>query len=277
MKKLPKSLFTSALFAFLFTAILSQTASAGLEIHPKRIVMEDRDRAASLDLLNDGDETIRYQIFFEVKTISPEGKIIDVENPDESGPYAKDMIRYSPRRVDIPAGGQQTIRLAARRPKDLPDGEYISHLVFKEIPNKTPARDKESDLPETVLQLNIKPTLRIAIPIIVRKGQLSATADMSELELIDEGEFGSVAFQLHRQGSASLYGAVEIYEQVNGAVGERIGYGKGVAAYTSLDQRRVRIFLSQKPSDRATGLLVRFDEAGEFGGNNLVEKVLKLK
>jgi len=265
------------LFTALLTCLFAQTVNAGLEIHPKRIVMEDRDRAASLDLLNSGDATIRYQIFFEVKQISPDGKIVDVLNPDETGPHAKDMIRYSPRRVDIPADGQQTIRLAVRRPKDLPDGEYISHLVFKEIPNKAPVREKEAELPDTVLKLSIKPTLRIAIPVIVRKGQLSATADISDLELVDEGEFGGVAFQLHRQGTASLYGAVEVYEQVNGVLGERVGYGKGVAVYTSLEQRRVRIFLSQKPSEQATGLLVRFDEAGEFGGNNLVEKVITLK
>jgi len=261
----------------LLSCFISQ-AYAGLLINPKRIVLEDRERAASLDLLNESDGTIRYQIFFEQKTISKEGKIVDVEDPDKGGPYAKDMIRYSPRRVDIEAGGKQTIRLAVRRPKDLANGEYISHLVFKEIPSKAPKSEVGEDIPDNVLKLTLKPTLRIAIPVIVRKGELSATADISSAILnIEDGTFGAVSFQLHRSGSASLYGAVEVYEQFGATQGGRVGFGKGVAVYTSLNERAVRLRLGQAINPEASSLLLRFDEAGKYGGNNLVEKIIKLK
>lgn len=266
----------NALISTLLCCLFSQ-AYAGLLINPKRVVLEDRDRAASLDLLNEGQETIRYQIFFEQKRLNKEGKIVDVENPDEGGPYAKDMIRYSPRRVDIPPGGKQTIRLAVRRPKDLANGEFLSHLVFKEIPAKEPVSVVDSDLPDEVLQLTFKPTLRIAIPVIVRKGELSATADISKAEFIaDDGEFGSVVFQLHRDGDASLYGSVEVYEQTGAGLGERIGFGRGVALYTSLSERKVRLTLNKALKPGANQLLLRFDEAGKYGGNNLIEASIQL-
>ena len=38
------------------------------------------------------------------------------------------MIRYAPRRVTVPPGGSQQIRILLRRPRDLEPGEYRSHL-----------------------------------------------------------------------------------------------------------------------------------------------------
>jgi P pilus assembly chaperone PapD len=247
---------------------------AGLLINPKRIVLEDRERAASLDLLNDGTETARYQIYFEQKTMNLDGAIVPVEDPDANGPHAKDMVRYSPRRVDIEPGGRQTIRVAARRPKDLVDGEYLSHLVFKEIPVLASEEKGEDDEDLTVA---LKPTLTIAIPIIVRKGELDSKADLTDIKwLVEEGKHGAVSYRLHREGSASLYGTTEVFEIRDGEVGERVAVAKGVGLYTTVPSRLVKVRLARPLDPEVKQLLVRYDEDEKYGGTNLVEQVLSL-
>lgn len=262
----------------LFIALLtySFSLSAGLLINPKRIVLSDGERGAAMDLLNEGDSLTRYQIFFEQKIMNSDGAIIDLPEAEQEGLYAKDMIRYSPRRVDIAGGGRQTIRIAARRPKALADGEYLSHLVFKEIPQKIErdSNNKEND----TLSIDIKPTLKIAVPIIVRNGDLSSIASIEDPRFeVADTEYGVVFFRLLRDGNASLYGNVEVFEIIDGEVRERVGYSKGIALYTNITERAVRQSLTRTLSEDANALLIRFDEDEKYGGSNFVEYILNLK
>jgi hypothetical protein len=265
------------IFKLFFIALLtfSFSVSGALLVNPKRIVLSDGERGAALDLLNEGDQLVRYQIFFEQKIMTADGAIVDLPEDKQNGVYAKDMIRYSPRRVDIAGGGRQTIRIAARRPKDLVDGEYLSHLVFKEIPIKKEREKKDGD--ET-FSVSINPVLKIAIPIIVRKGELSAVAALKSPRFdIDDSKNGSVLFQLVGDGDASLYGDVEVFEIIDGEVRDRVAYSKGVALYTNLEERLVRQRLNKPLSENASALLVRYDEDEKYGGSNFLEYTLTIK
>ena len=44
---------------------------------------------------------------------------------------AADLVRYSPRQVELAPGEVQTVRIQIRKPEGLKDGEYHSHLVFQ--------------------------------------------------------------------------------------------------------------------------------------------------
>ena len=261
--------FSCQLAVASFLVLFSLQSMAGLLINPKRIVLEERERAAALDLLNDGTEKARYQIYFEQKVMLPNGSIVDLEELDPDASYAKDMIRYSPRRVDIEAGGRQAIRIAARRPKDLPEGEYVSHLVFKEIPIQQEVSDKEED---EDLSVTLKPKLKIAIPIIVRKGALSSEAGVKDVSFDgEEGKHGAFKLTLTRDGNVSLYGSVEVYDYTGGALGARLAVSKGVGVYTEVSERAVTVRLSQALKPEVKEFLIRFDEDEKYGGSNLVD------
>jgi P pilus assembly chaperone PapD len=267
-------LINLALIIFL---ICSFSASAGVLINPKRVLLSDGERGAALDLVNESENTIRYQIFFKQKIMAADGAIVDLVVEDPDGIYAKDMIRYSPRRVDIVGGGRQTIRIAARRPKSLPDGEYLSHLIFKEIPNKIESKAATGD---DVFSVSINPSLQIAIPIIVRKGSLSSIASLESVNLeASDKDFknGSVTFKLRREGDMSLYGTVEVFELVDSVVGDRVGLSRGVALYTHLNERTVTQRLDRPLSENASALLIRYDEDKRYGGTNFIEYTLNLK
>ncbi|KZZ61288.1 hypothetical protein A3762_14500 [Oleiphilus sp. HI0125] len=268
-----KSLFLK-FGVFSFLAAFTINVSAGLLINPKRVVLEERERAAALDLLNDGAQKARYQIFFEQKLMREDGSIVDLEMLDPDAQYAKDMIRYSPRRVDIEPGQRQTIRIAARRPKGLPDGEYLSHLVFQEIPITAGAEEANDDEEPTV---SVKPRLKIAIPIIIRKGELSSVAGLESI-IFDatEGKNGAFEMQITREGSSSLYGSVEVFENDNGKAGDRVAMSKGVGVYTSINKRLVKVRLAQPLEPDQTSFIIRFDEDEKYGGTNLIEERFEL-
>jgi len=275
MKKY-NSLTPFSITCLLLLSITSQ-AIAGLVLNPQRIVLEDRERSASLDLLNTSNETGRYQIYFEHKIMKEDGSIINIQNPEEGGPYAGDMIRYSPRRVDIPANQSQTIRLAVRRPKNLPDGEYLSHLVLKQIPNiKSSDGETGSDKPEEKqLNLSVQPILKLAIPVIVRKGKLTTTADITDVTLIKKNELvEDLHFTLHRSGGFSLYGDVALFEKTEQDLGQRLGFIRGIALYDPTPKRLVKLHLDKPHDLSGKTLMLRFEENEKYGGTNKVEKIL---
>jgi len=272
-----KNSFTTFITACLLLLSITSQVIAGLVLNPQRIVLEDRERSASLDLLNTSNETGRYQIYFEHKIMKEDGSIINIANPEDGGPYAGDMIRYSPRRVDIPANQSQTIRLAVRRPKNLPDGEYLSHLVLKQIPNiQTSNNVADSDNPEgKQLNLSVQPILKLAIPVIVRKGKLDTTADITDVTLIKkDGLVEDVHFTLHRKGRFSLYGDVALFEKTEQGLGQRLGFIRGIALYDPTQKRLVKLHLDEAQDLSGKTLMLHFEENEKYGGTNKVEKTL---
>ena len=277
--KLSSLFATHQTLAFLFFIILPLNAYSGLVLNPQRIVLQDRERSASLDLLNTDSKAGRYQIYFEHKYMKEDGSIVDIENPEEGGPYAGDMIRYSPRRVDIPAGGSQTIRIAARRPKDLADGEYLSHLVLKQIPQKLAEEQAPShEAQDKQLSLSVQPVLKLAIPVIVRKGSSTTTASISDTQAIynKDQQLEALHFILHRDGNFSLYGNVELYEKNDEGLGARVGFIRGIALYTPTQKRLVKVRLHNPNKAKGSRYLLRFAEDEKYGGKNIIEQEIEL-
>lgn len=265
---------------FTFLLLVSSVATAGLVLNPQRIVVLDKERTASLELLNNSDETARFQIYFEHKKMLEDGSIVDLDDNElnDGRILAGDMIRYSPRRVDIESQGSQTIRLAVRRPKDLPEGEYVSHLVLKQIPEKvaSDANNKENaGGNDKALSFKVQPILKIAIPVIVRKGELQASASVSDISVIQADiEHPAIQLKLHRSGNRSLYGDIEIFKLEGNSVGTRVGFAKGIALYDPTQSRLVNVQIDKGIAKPGVQLLVRFDEKGKYGGDNLVEQII---
>ena len=70
--------------------------------------------------------------------MSPDGKLEDVDAPNAEEQAAQEMILYAPRRVTLPPNQPQAIRISARAPEGLADGEYRVHLLFRAVPPPRP-------------------------------------------------------------------------------------------------------------------------------------------
>ena len=122
-------------FIMLCYGLLQSTANAGanLMITPTRIVFEERTRTAQVTLMNNGSDTGNYRISFINQNMTDDGRFVEVKEGEE-GMFSNSMVRYSPRQITLPAGQSQVVRLMLRKPRDLKDGEYRSHMLFQSLP-----------------------------------------------------------------------------------------------------------------------------------------------
>lgn len=236
-----------------------------LMITPTRIVLDGRERTAEVTLINQGTQPTTYRISFQRMRMTEEGKLEEIKDPAPAGMYADEIVRYSPRQVDLEPGESQVVRLLVRKPAGLPPGEYRSHLLFRAVPPEDAGADVEQlEGDEGGISIRLIPVYGISIPVIIRHGELAASATMSDLHLITDAgseEPPMVRLSLSRTGDQSLYGDMLAEFKRDGETVE-VGQVRGIAVYTSIDHRLVQFRLSPPEELRLKGgyLRVRYCE-----------------
>src|SRR5947209_11423033 len=130
MTKWTKSVLAASLVAASFAGFPS-TANAGvgdLLVAPTRVVL-DGHRGAEVILNNIGEEPATYRVTVEFRRMTEAGDLVGVTAPNDAEKNAQDMIVYAPRKVVLAPHQPQAIRIAARPPQGLPDGEYRVHIL----------------------------------------------------------------------------------------------------------------------------------------------------
>jgi len=226
--------------AGLIAAALPSAANAGvgdLLVAPTRLVLDGR-KGAEVVLNNIGDEPATYRVSVEFRRMTADGNLVDVTEPTPQEKAAADMIVYAPRRVTLAPNEPQSIRISARPPAGLPDGEYRVHLLFRAIPPATPVTQAQSEQPKG-LHLQLIPVYGVTIPVIVRLGNLQATAGIADVKLEKEQDGKpAIGLDLSRAGSRSTFGEVRV---LKAGVKDPIAIQRAVAVYTELGQRHVSI------------------------------------
>lgn len=229
---------------------MAAPASAGigdLLVAPTRIILNN-GRGTEIILNNIGDDTATYRISVEVKRMKEDGSFEDVSEPNAREATARDMIVYAPRRVVLPPRQPQTIRIAARAPAGLPDGEYRVHLLFRAVPPAQPPVATPADFKGIGFALT--PVYGVTIPVIVRLGNLSATAGIANVGKVNVDGKPAVALELTRAGSRSTYGEVRV---LKAGLKEPLAVQRGVAIYTDVNHRTVTVPLADELVTQASG------------------------
>jgi P pilus assembly chaperone PapD len=245
----------SALIAFALGALAAATAHAqggpgDLLVAPTRIVFEGRQRTAEVTLVNTGTSTATYRITFVNLRMNEEGgtKEIEASGAEPGERFADALIRYSPRQVTLEPKVAQTVRMQLRLPADLEPGEYRSHLLFRALPS-TEAAPQPTE-PATSFSVQLTAIYGVSIPVIVRHGETSATAALSDLELIPPAgaeATPSLRFRISRSGNQSVYGNLTVTFLKAGGKPSVVGLANGVAVYTPNLVRLVGIPLRIPP------------------------------
>lgn len=250
---------------------ISTPARAGigdLLVAPTRIVLDGR-RGAEIILNNIGEEPATYRVSVVFRRMTEQGGLTDVEQPTEDDQKAADMIVYAPRKVVLAPRQPQAIRIAARPPQGLPDGEYRVHLLFRAIPPATPVVQAAAAEPAKGLRFQLTPVYGVTIPVIVRLGNLQATAGIANVQLERNGSKSLVSLDLSRSGQRSTFGEVRV---VRSGVKAPIGLQKAVAVYTEIGRRRVEVPLDEKYQGSFAGpVTVQYVETFEDGSRVIAE------
>lgn len=245
------------------------TAGVGdLLVAPTRVVLDGR-RGTEIILNNIGDEPATYRISVEFRRMTPEGTLVDVPAPNAEEKAAADMIVYAPRRVTLAPHQPQSIRIAARPPQGLPDGEYRVHLLFRAIPPALPVTSKDAQSAASGLSFQLIPVYGVTIPVIVRLGNLEATAAISNVELEKKDGKPVISLDLSRRGARSTFGEVRV---LKAGVKDPIALLKGVAVYTEIGSRHVAVPLDDSFKGEIAGpVTVQYLETSRDGTEKLAE------
>jgi hypothetical protein len=250
---------------------IASPARAGigdLLVAPTRIVLDGR-RGAEVILNNIGDEPATYRVSVQFRRMTEDGGLDDVEEPNATDKIAEDMIVYAPRRVTLAPHQPQAIRIAARPPEGLPDGEYRVHMLFRAIPAPTPIVAAAAQEPVKGIHFQLTPIYGVTIPIIVRLGNLEATAGIANVHLEKKDGEPVVALDLSRSGTRSTYGEVRV---LKAGVKDPIAIQKNVAIYTEITHRRVAVALSDAYKDEVAGpVTVQYVETFDDGSHVIAE------
>lgn len=223
--------------------LFAGTARAQLMVHPTRIVLDEKQRSAQLEIINNSNETATYRVLLVNRRMNEGGQLSAADSPSPDDRFADAMLRYSPRHVTLAPGASQVVRVLLSRPAGLADGEYRSHLLFARQADEqdaVPAQDRGQDIGITLNAL-----VGVSIPVIVRQGATTATVALTDLDFVRaaSGAPTSVAFTLRRTGNQSVYGdLVATFTPADGRT-QIVGKAGGVAVYTPNALRRVRLAL----------------------------------
>lgn len=269
-----------ALLAFALS--WGSAAWADLLVYPTRLVLDGNTRAAQVELLNNGKEPATYRIQFVNKRMTETGGFVDVASPAPGEQFADSMLRHSPRQVTLSPGASQTIRVALRKPAELSDGEYRSHLTFDPVPDA--ASNNVANAAKAVtpggLGVQLQVLIGVSIPVIVRHGTTNANVSISDLKFgpAVAGRPASLAFAIQRTGNRSVYGDLGLTFTPRGGAEQQVAKAGGMAVYTPNPLRRGQLEL-HPPAGLALAngtLRLTYREPPEQGGKLLAEAVLAL-
>lgn len=201
--------------AFTFLGIASLDFGAGpawaqssgdLVVAPTRVVLEGRTRSAQLGLVNKGSGTATYRISVINMRMGENGQLTEIAKPEPGQMFADRLFRYSPRQVTLEPGATQAIRILLRKPKDLEPGEYRSHMMMRAVPDTS---GQSVEAPTAGSSVRLIPVFGIAVPVIVRHGDLEYQSSISDLKFVpatEPNQLNRIQFNLNRSGNRSSFG-----------------------------------------------------------------------
>lgn len=275
-----KKIFSFMCCIFVANMAFSQE-KPGLLVTPTRVVLEGKNRSATISLVNNGDVEGTYAIAIVNKRMKEDGSIVQIEEPIEGEKFAEDMLRISPRRVTLKPGERQNVRILARKADGVADGEYRSHLSFAVLPQEEMLATQKNDGEEQddSLTIKIKANFGVTIPVIVRSGQISATGEIVDLRLKSDAQGkDAISFTVNRSGNQSLYGDIKVmYKNTKDKEYVLKSLG-GLAVYTPNSKRTFDITLDVPDGVKVKGgtLEVQYKEKSEDGGELIASKQLEL-
>jgi hypothetical protein len=216
-------------------------AQGDLLVAPTRLILDGR-RGGEVILSNVGAEEAVYRVTLELRRMTPDGELepVDESAANAMEKAALEMVRYAPRRVTLPPGEPQAIRISARPGAELPDGEYRVHMSLSAVPKVTPVAP-ESAPAEGGFSIRIIPIYGITMPIIIRKGELQVTAGLANPRLEQSEQGTTFTVDISREGAASVYGDLLVYPQSGG---DPVFVARGIGVYPEIAARHSTFGLS---------------------------------
>ncbi len=220
-------------------AALHAQSFGDLLVTPMRVVFEGGNRSQTLTLFNVGTDTATYDISLIQYRMNLNGTFTEITSPDPGQLFSDQYVRFFPRTVTLAPKEAQNVRVQYRPGTDMPDGEFRSHMFFRSVPRKQ-ALDAAPAEDTTQLAIRVAAIYGVSIPVIARKGELTADVSIREASLAtlaDSARTRQLSLVLARSGSMSVYGDILVTHIPEQGPETLVAVSKGVAVYTPNDTR----------------------------------------
>lgn len=240
-------------FFFVFSVTLSlllqqniSFAQGNLLITPRRVVFDGTRRVMELSLANSGVDSARYNISIIQYRMNEDGSFTEITEPDPGQLFADKNLRYFPRTVNLGPNEAQSVRMQVINQDRMAPGEYRSHVYFRSVPNIVALGDEQTKVDSSSVSVQLTPIFGITIPVIIRIGENNTTASLSDMKLIHFNDTTEILeFIVNREGNMSIYGDFRVVHTSPSGRETTIGTINGLAVYTPISKRRVRIELDR--------------------------------
>jgi len=277
-------LFGLALFLGLVPLNVTSAFAQGagdLVVAPTRVVLEGRTRTAQLTLVNKGSASATYRISVINMRMDEMGTVHEISEPEPDQKTAEKLIRYSPRQIVLKPGAAQAIRVLLKKPKNLEEGEYRSHMLFRAVPKDAGQSVEAAAAPANGIQIKLIPIYGITIPVIVRHGKPEFKVSLQDMRIepaAKKGELPKLMFSINRDGEKSAFG--DLVATYKPASGDEVVVAEimRLAVYSPNTSRKVELKLRVPDGVKLNGgsLHLAYRAAVENGGTLLTESKISV-
>ncbi|HKG94822.1 MAG TPA: hypothetical protein VKA84_23105 [Gemmatimonadaceae bacterium] len=237
--RLRRAAFAAALLAAAGAAAPAPLRAQGVLVAPQGIVIDHRTRSGSFELYNPGTEaaevTVATLFGYPVSDSTGRTTLAMFESPDSTQPSAAAWVQAYPRRLTLRPSERQTVRLFAKPPANLPDGEYWTRLVV----TARGAPLAVSGLGDTTaMHAGLTLEVRTIVAAWYRKGAVQTAVEMSDVQarVAPARDSLEVRLRFHRQGNAAYIGTAR--GSLVNAAGKEVGaFTSQLAVYYDLEPR----------------------------------------
>ena len=232
------------LAGLLVLAGASPLTAQGVMVAPHAVFIDHNQRSGSVLLYNPGTEPVEVTIstIFGYPITDSIGRIqLDTLMADSTN-SALGWIQAFPRRLTVGPRERQTVRLLARPPVGLADGEYWLRLRIAAQAGSVPITGVADT---TAIQVGLKLEVRTIIGVNYRKGPVMTGVSLSNLRARVVGDSVITRARIERRGNAAFIGMIrETLVDSTGAVrAQRVGdslatsYQSPIGVYFTMEPR----------------------------------------
>lgn len=204
---------------FLFAGI---TAKSQVTVAPVSIHLSDANKNGYL-LVRNSSPNSAWEVSIDMKFGYPFNDTagnIQIYFPDEvkpGDPSAVGWVSFFPRKFILKPQEEQTVRISAKPPKDLKDGEYWGRPVIS-----SQAQSKLDTVNNQELGIGLSVKFQTIIALNFRKGKTSTGIKLKSLNAIYEEGKAVIQANMEREGNSAYLGMIiaKIYNSSNDLIKE---------------------------------------------------------
>jgi len=179
--------------------------AAAILVSPHAVFISARTRSAEVTLANTGTdpEEVTLDLRYGFPTTDSAGGIyVQLFDSIPAGhPAATNWVRAFPRRVVVPPGSRQIVRLVAQPPAGLEDGEYWSRLIVTSRGQRMAVAGGDS-----AVSAGVTLVVSTIISVSYRTGDLHTQVNLLDFQAQTAGDSLVAWVGLERQGNAAWLG-----------------------------------------------------------------------